>query len=287
MTPTPSFGIVSKADSAHYEGLVALLASIQRNAACLPIEILDCGLTSAQRRHIHALGASIKTVSVAGYEIRRASDQGKFSEAIYGLLEAEMPPWDVTIALDADTIVLGDLTEIALAAQRSGLAAATDHPTLDIRHQIGDEGALSEVLAIMPSLPLDAAAFNAGVLGYRNDYFLNRLLPAAKRLKHLHAKLWGNDQAILNLAACEANPSRPFERLERKYNARPRYRRAPETPPLQPTFSNRGPGLLHAGLPIHVLHFVGHPKPWMAGYSEDCPGLSVWRAYREFALEAS
>src|SRR5438046_1284235 len=122
MTFVTSWGIVTKADSAHFEGLVALLASIRRHLDSAPVEVLDRCLSPAKILHVRAMGAKIRTVSVGGYEIRRAADQGKFSGAIYGLIEAEVPDWDITIALDADTIVLGDLTEIARAAKGSGLA---------------------------------------------------------------------------------------------------------------------------------------------------------------------
>jgi len=279
----PSFGVVSKADREHFDGLAALVSSLRQHMRAVPIQVLDCGLTPVQRRDLEALGAHVTEVDVSSYEIRRAEDQGKFSSAIYAILEADFPEWAVTIALDADTLVLGDLTEIARAAMRSGLTAAPDHPPLDLRHQIGSEGALPDILSAMPELDLSRTAFNAGVLGFRNDYFRERILPAARKLKPLHQRLWANDQAILNLAAFAANPDQPYEALDRAYNARPRYRRAPGMAPPQETWSAAGPGLRQGDSAIHVMHFVGHPKPWMPGYPADCPALATWRAYRETA----
>ncbi|MES2044590.1 MAG: glycosyltransferase [Pseudomonadota bacterium] len=283
MTSARPFGIVTKADAAHYPGLAALLASLRQHMESTPVVVLDCGLAPEQRETIQRHGARLRTVDVSGYEIRREADHGKFTGAIYALLEADLSEWPVTIALDADTLVLGDLSEIAQAAMRSGIAAVPDFPPLSLGHQIGNEGALNQVLGLLPELDVGAIAFNAGVLGIRGDYFEERLQPAARRLIPFHAKLWGNDQAILNLAAYQANPVAPFEVLDRKYNARPRYRRAPEIEPPQQTQSPAGPGLNQGGTPIRVLHFIGHPKPWMHEYPQDCPGLETWRAYAAIA----
>lgn len=283
MTSTAAFGIVTKADAAHYPGLAALLASLRQHMESIPVVVLDCGLSPEQREKVQHFGAQLRTVDVSRYQIRREVDRGKFSGAIYALLEADLSEWPATVALDADTLALGDLSEIAHAAMRSGFAAVPDFPALSLGHQIGDEGALIQVLDLVPELDVDAIAFNAGVIGIRGDYFEERVQPAARRLTPFHTKLWGNDQAILNLAAYQANPVAPFEVLDRAYNARPRYRRAPEIEPPQQTRSSAGLGLMQGGTPIRVLHFIGHPKPWMPEYPLDCPGLETWRAYAALA----
>lgn len=277
------FGILTKADCHHFDGLCALTASLQTHMPGVPIVALDCGLTDAQQRSIERAGVVLRGVNLTKYHIKREVDQNKFTSAIYALLEESMDDWPVTICLDADTIVLGDISTLAQAAHRSGVAAVADFPPLDLQHQIGEEGALTDVQAIIPNLRVSSIAFNAGVLGIRGDYFRGQILKMVNRLSSLHTSLWGNDQAILNLAAYYANPDQPFERLDSSFNTRPRYRRAPHLEQLVRVDTQDFKGLSHLGKPVRILHFVGHPKPWMLGYPQDCLGLETWRVYRDKA----
>lgn len=278
-----AFEVVTKSDAHFFAGLRALLNSLAVFVPEAPVTVLDCGMTDDQVSLCRRLGVRLQRVNLSQYRIERAADQGKFTPAIYALLEAELGDCAVTVHVDADAVVLGPLTELVQAAARSGLAAVPDHPALDLKRQIGEEGALREVLSLLPALRLSSVAFNAGVVALRRGYFADALRPIVQRLLPLHTRLWGNDQALLNLAAFQANPKHPFEDAGTRFNARPRYSRAPEEEPLRKVDGRAGPGLIGFGGTVRILHFVGRPKPWEDHYPRDDPAWQVWNHYYELA----
>ena len=270
------YEIVTKADHHFFPGLRALLRSLLVHAPGVPVTVLDCGLAPEQRRFCLDTGAAVVPIDLSRFRIERAQDQGKFTPSIYAFFLAELQSGKVTVHLDADTVVLGSLEDLVRAATMHGLAAVPDVPALPLSHQIGSEGARAGVRHILPNLDEAATSFNAGVLAIRGDYYLRCMAEIVSRLIPLHGRLWGNDQALLNLAAFAANPVQPFLDVGMKFNRRPRYRRSPSIPPPLYEEASHGPALLCQDGPVHILHFVGRPKPWQALYPRPCSGHDVW-----------
>lgn len=274
ISPT-SWGIVTKSDAAFFPGLAALLGSVSRILPGVPVTVLDCGLESAQRDLCIALGAKVCTVDVSKWYV----PWDYYSPAIYGFFHHDIDAHQVTVHLDADTLVLGFLDELVASALEHGLAAVPDHPPLTLRDQIGDADVLMEIQRQLPELHPEATAFNAGVFAVRRDYYKERMYPTIERLRPLHTRLYGNDQALLNLAAFQANPRQPFYDVGRRFNARPRYRRAQEVAPLRRCDTATGPRLIGAEGDVRVLHFVGRLKPWHKDYPLPCAARDVWRLF--------
>jgi lipopolysaccharide biosynthesis glycosyltransferase len=277
--PIPEYEIVTKADCHFFPGLRALLQSLRVHARGIQITVLDCGLTRTQRNHCKSSGATVSPVDLSSFRVERWEDQGKFTPAIYAFFQARLYPFRVTVHLDADTVVLGPLDELVSAAYAHGLAAAPDFPGLPLSHQIGAEGALDRVRDLLPHLSDSRTAFNAGVFAIRGDYYRDCMAATVRSLMPLHTRLWGNDQALLNLAAFAANPMLPFCDVGLRFNRRPRYRRAPSAAALEYVDDSDGPALHAAGERVHVLHFVGRPKPWQMEYPQPCTAHRVWKHF--------
>ena len=287
----PTFGFVTKADARFFDGLLALLASIQVWHPDQPITVVDCGLSAAQ---MHAL-AGFARVSVicgtgAGFKIPR-SMQHYYTPAVYGFFSAHEQLYPVTIHVDADAVVLGPLDRLAAIAARSepGICAVPDYPHLTLAYQLGDlPGAHASLLGAVPEVRLDSMSFNGGVFAIRAQYYNAHMRPFIDRLLPYHELFWGNDMAVLNFAAYGANPRHPFIDAGNAYNTRHHYRRASHLAP------NRIAGLHPNGMPrlegpfgpVHILHFVGQDKPW---YAEPTPSdsLTVWQTYRQLARTRS
>lgn len=284
MAKSINFGIVTKSDHNFFPGLFALLNSLTAQFPELIITVLDCGLTDLQRSICLSYNVSIDKIDLTDFNIKRNVDQGKFTPSIYGFLKADFERYDVLVHLDADTLVLGSLDEIIMAAMEHGCAAVPDHPALDLSFQIGEEGALEEVKKVIPNLNTDSVSFNAGVIAIRSDYYLQKMVETVENLIPIHTRLWGNDQAILNLAAFQANPENPFQDVGRRFNTRPWYRRDKTIPALEVYQTPAGPGLIEKGEEVRVLHFVGRPKPWEEGFPKTNSAYYVWNHYSKTNL---
>jgi lipopolysaccharide biosynthesis glycosyltransferase len=273
-------GIVTKADANFFPGLVSLLGSIACHAPQYEVVVLDCGLLPHQRRRVEALGGRLQEVHLAEFSLERESDRQKYSPAIYAFLTTRLLEHDTTVLLDADIALLGPLDRLIAAAESHGCAAVPDHPPLSLAQQVGSEVPLCEIENRIGALQPSAITFNAGVMAIRADYHEQHLAAVIRALLPYHARFWGNDQAVLNLATFRANPGEPFRDAGREFNARPRYRRDPDVPPLRLKSSESGPVLEGFGGRIHVLHFVGRPKPWEQHYPQSCPSYAVWRYFQ-------
>jgi len=272
-------GIITKADRAFFPGLKALVRSLSVHGAGAPVTVLDCGLTTAQREFCFANGCSVETVDLRHFRLEYPGNQAKFSTAVYGFVHAALLPYPVTVHLDADTIVLGPLDELVQGALDHGLAAVAGYPPQSLSAQIGGESLLQEVRHIVPHLEPRATAFNAGVFAVRRDYYRNRLEAMVRALLPLHPRMRFNEQAVLNIAAFAANTIEPYRPMERKFNARPRYSRSPETAPPSFSLGPEGPILEGFGGRYRVLHFCNRPKPWEATYPRSCAGFAAWNHF--------
>jgi lipopolysaccharide biosynthesis glycosyltransferase len=281
-------GVVTKADGNFYEGLAALLGSLHYWYPAMPVLIVDCGMTREQTTRLQKAGYGLLFAS--GLESYRLAPEKRdmYTVAIYGFFASVECLFPVTVHLDADIVVMEPIDELFDLDRIPGIAAVPDYPPLELGAQIGTgQGVMEEVSSMVPRLKLDSLSFNGGIFAIRSEYYQLRLKPIVERLLCLHDRLWGNDMAVLNLAAFAACPEQPFKSLDGTYNTRPRYRRAPKLP------ANRIVGYHDDGSPIlkgpfgtsRILHYVGPMKPWSADVPQD-DSLVAWRFYRDIASTA-
>lgn len=261
MTSHKGYGIVTKADKFFFPGLKALLQSLAIHEPDIPVTVLDCGLTEKQHKYCLNTATDVQKVRLSEFTI----NQPKYTEAVYSFFVADFSQYNVTLHLDADVIVLGKLDVLFKAAEQHGFAATTDYPPLNLDFQIKNHNALSKIEEIIPNFDKHSIAFNAGVFAVRYDYWNNKMTNILSKILPLHSQLWGNDQAILNIAAFAANPLQPFYDVGIKFNSRPFYRRSPGTPSPHIVKHNGKTELVGIDGLIHILHFIGQPKPWESG----------------------
>lgn len=280
-------GFFVKSDSLFFEGIAALLASIRFWHFDAPVRIVDCGLTKSQRCKLEEAGFhDIITPDLSQFSVAPEMDR-HYTKAVYAMLACTDKLFDITVHIDADAVLLQPVSELLTQPDPTGtgLAAVPDYPPLGLDFQIGDNpGVRREVQAMVPDLRPNSISFNAGVFALTRAYFFERMNEMISRLLPLHDRLWGNEMAILNLAAFAASPSCPFKILHHTYNHRPHYRRAPELPPnVIEAYGSSGEPILmgHFGR-IYILHFVGRDKPWHSHYDVN-PSHAVWRFYRLLA----
>jgi lipopolysaccharide biosynthesis glycosyltransferase len=275
MIANNDYGIITKADKHFFPGVKALLKSLAVHAPKIPVTVLDCGMTEEQHSFCLKIANSVQKVDLSEFTI----NQPKYTTSVYSFFVADLNHYRITLHLDADTIVLGNLDDIFIAAEQHGLAATTDYPPLSLNSQIQNEDVFQKTCKIIPDLDRNSIAFNAGVFAVSYDYWQTKMVDKISDLLPLHPEFWGNDQAILNLAAFAVNPSEPFRNVGLKFNSRPFYRRSPST--LPPQLCENDTGFILKGIdgPIHVLHFIGQPKPWQEDYSHSCNCLKVWNYF--------
>jgi lipopolysaccharide biosynthesis glycosyltransferase len=279
-------GIVVKSDAGFYDGMAALLASIRFWHTEQEVRILDCGLTSLQRTKLEA--ACFTSISIPDLSRFTVAPEMRsyYTPAIYALLASPEILFDRTLHLDADCLVLQPITELLSydILNSPGIAAATDYPPLGLDFQIGGKPhVVDEIRSILPNLKLNSTSFNGGVFLVRRDYFFESLADTVERLKPFHDRLWGNEMAILNLAAFAASPERPFRILDPTFNHRPVYSRAPDLPSvILQGWDGQAPVLSGYFGIVRILHFVGRKKPWRE-FDRKSISHQAWRFYREMA----
>lgn len=278
-----NYVIVTKSDSNFFKGIVALLESIKVHEKSTPVVVIDCGFTTDEIDYIKRQGCIVKPANISDFKIPEIKNY--YTPAIYAFLTLEPLNYDIMVHLDADALLLGSLDEIVEKANDHGLAAVPDHPYLYIHSQIKDEEAQSYITKLIPDIDLEKISFNAGVFAVKSDYFHKKMKPIAKKLFPIHEKLYGNDQAILNISALHANPQEPFRNAGYHYNTRPSYTRSPETPPLKIFKKELGMAAIGIGGEAKILHFVSRQKPWKSEYDRNCPGFKVWDYYYNLAKD--
>lgn len=287
-------GFIVKSDRYFYEGLAALLSSLNQWYPDIPTLTIDCGLTPEQLDRVWSSGLtkiilpSLETFSVA------SEMSHYYTPAIYGLIACRDQLFSHSIHIDADAVVLGPLDDLMQQPTPGlpGISAVPDYPHLNLEFQIGNKpGIYERVAAVIPNVNLQSLTFNGGVFALQRDYFNSLMKEPIERLMDLHDKLWGNEMAMMNLAAFAAKPDFPFRILDQSYNTRPRYRRAPDLPSNRLTAGSCGqingvepPKLLGPFGVVKILHFVGHTKPWHANANKD-DSLLAWEFYRQRAKD--
>lgn len=260
--------IITKCDSAFFSGLKALINSLnifEKNKRKI---VLDCGLTDKEVDFCLKNKCEVHKVKTTKYKV----DFDYYSSAIYAFFEIEnlSIESEVIIFLDCDTLVLNNLYELAELAKTHNFAACTDHPPLKLIDQIKNDEGLKIVKKYFNQKSLMSETFNAGVLAFYTPYFFEKIITASKLFLPYHNLFYGNDQAVLNLAAKVCNVNKPFFKTNLSYNTRPKYRRDPFVEPLKDVIIQKEYKLFGIAGRVNILHFVGRPKPWEDEYNTDC-----------------
>lgn len=279
MSEDLDFGFITKSDKNFYEGLIALLASLRAWHPGREVVVVDCGLLPEQLRAVARYPAVRVIPARGGFEIPERM-RHYYTPAVYGFFSAHIAMRPIAIHIDADAVVLGDLTDLAASTVGGevGISAVPDYPNLDLTFQIGDvDGATDALRTVVGDLDLGSISFNGGVFAVREDYYREHMLPWVHRLIPHHRLFWGNDMAIMNFAACAANRRQPFNVMPHIYNTRAFYRRASD---LAPNRLRRGrdvpPQLDGPFGRVRILHFVGRGKPWMHPGPQDDSSEAWW-----------
>src|SRR5262245_10950730 len=164
-------GFIVKADGRFYEGLAALLASLNQWHPGVPILTIDCGLNSDQLDRVKHCGITeVISPSLSNFSVAEEM-LDYYSPAIYGLLTCLDRLFPLSIHIDADAVVLGSLDHL-MAAGRPGIAAVPDFPYLNLEFQIGNKPeAYQRVALVLPDVDLQSISFNGGVFALEREYF--------------------------------------------------------------------------------------------------------------------
>lgn len=274
-------GFLVKSDAFFFEGLKVTLASLRFWHPEIPVRVLDCGLTEEQNNLLINVGyKDIVKLDLSNFQL---FEEGKhlYSNAVFAILMSFEYLFEKTFHIDVDAIICKPINEILFSEEELWLKAVPDYPYLTQSHQIGSQnGIVHKVKEIIPYLDMNAITFNAGIFYLNKHYFQDKMYNAMHKLIPLHNQLWGNEMAILNLAAYYANPAVPFQKLHHVYNHRPYYRRAQEIPRNSITgVGKRGQPMLtgHFG-EVSILHFIGEAKPW-GDFDKTDPSFQTWNFY--------
>ena len=276
-----STGIVTKADSAFYPGVMALIRSLHVTNPHIPVVVFDAGMSFREVRNIHATGA-VTLPLTNRYEPRAATVQGThYNASIFALMEFDQLPFDRIVHLDADIVVLGSLDTFDSSLRDYDFLGVCDFPELTLADNIGDRAQQELACALfgIHEQELLAPAFNAGVFSIsKSAYGRMRSLMEAVYESPLLLPL--RDQTILNISLV-AGGLRMAAPLPVHYNFRHRFRRAANV--RWDTIEARHNLLIprFCGKLVKILHFIGPDKPWHQSFTDHPEALRLWRQFSE------
>lgn len=254
--------IVTASDEAFLPGLMALLRSIQKNAAERPVYVFDCGLRTSTRDALQVQFPALRwKVPFALLDLPSPSvgSHATYARLCIGEAFADHPR---ILYLDADTVVTRPLTELDRIrfGEHDVLAACAEPytPTFASPNGVRDFAALG--------FAGDTPYFNAGVMlvspeRWRDAKVSDKAMSYLRR-NDIHITLFDQEALNVTLAGCwlelppEWNVSRYWVKEER---------RAHHTDILQSA---------------RIVHFLSKDKPWSAPHAVH-PWLLA--RYNEFA----
>jgi lipopolysaccharide biosynthesis glycosyltransferase len=272
-----NYVIVTKSDRNFFSGLVALIESLKIYEPKTPVIVLDCGLDESQLKYCIRNNCEIYKGNIDNFNIPEIKNC--YTKAIYGFLGFRCNRFPLIVHLDADAVVLGSLETLVAQAWEHGFAAVPDYPPLTLEDQVKNDAAKQYIQSLIPDIDFSTKAFNAGVFALRNDYYEDKMRPMIDKLIPIHEKLWGNDQAILNLSAYFVNPKESFRDVGYAFNTRPTYSRSPSTEPLKVNFKDNNVLIYGIAGRAKILHFIGKIKPWQEDYDSSIGGFRVWEYF--------
>jgi lipopolysaccharide biosynthesis glycosyltransferase len=116
-----SVGIVTIGNEGFFPGVVALIKSIRRNCP-MPITVIDEGFSNEQKNILLSLNADLMNVH------RAIPINSERFVCCYAFFDIDQAPYDTIIYLDADTIVLQDISELFIKAKKNGVVCSPSNP---------------------------------------------------------------------------------------------------------------------------------------------------------------
>jgi lipopolysaccharide biosynthesis glycosyltransferase len=254
--------IAIAADETYLPGLLACLHGLARHAAGAEVVIIDCGLGESSRRAVHETVAGQCRVSFQEpqFDVFTLGTE-RYPAAMYCRLFLGRHAFinRRVLYLDADTIILGSLSELLGTPLRDQpIAAVRDYHTPTISDKDG--------LPDWQELGLDAGLpfFNSGVLLVDLDRWEGENL---ERAAVTHARRYQaiscNDQHALNAAFAGRWHELPPIWNATRFWFKPERRAHPHGNILSDA---------------RIVHFVGPHKPWKHG--ADVPEAQLDRFFR-------
>jgi lipopolysaccharide biosynthesis glycosyltransferase len=289
VTDQANHGVVTVSDHRYFPGVKALVNSIRKNSP-LPVALIDEGLTPHQRQQLIDLDVQI-------LQVHRtiALDTRRFGCCL-ALFDIDQAPFDSILYLDADTLVLDDLSHLFPLIKQFAVVATVENPTgcfLRKSHRPRVRRILRRVgrREFIRDLRPDFGGFlnrfkkarmlvlNSGLLGIKKELLKTLKTSVPKYLKYI-SRFQFPDQNLLSLLLAEQGIR--FHELDWTYNVcrlhchptespRPRRFHAAYCRNVEVRFEN---GLLYLvrnknrwGVRFHdrrvkVLHFNTIDKPW-------------------------
>jgi hypothetical protein len=197
----PKFGVYTLANDNVLDQLDALYNSFRRYNAEMPIEVIPFD-DDTVKLHKYCESRSIPMVHVCLEECdqigKRVTTNEEKGYKIYRKFSAFCGKFDVFAFVDADTLILGDISDLCSIYDASGFDILFYARSLrDRNYQDASISALSAF-----ANPGADNGFNAGFFLTRRDLFslafLDRLSSSGERLRRLLTR--GHEQAFLNYA---------------------------------------------------------------------------------------
>ncbi len=283
-------GIVTLGDEKYFMGIVALLKSIARNFP-VPVAVLDQGLTDDQVRSLESLGATVHSVN------RTIPFNHKRFGCCYALFDIDAAPFESLLYLDADMLVLEDLSPVFELVDSGKIVCAAMDPSkvlVNKKHSMqsiyriakyvgenqvlqcirGNDGFIKSLIKLFTYFRL-----NAGLLGILKARLVE-LKSGLEKYTPLYKRLMFPDQDLLSLLLAEHNIK--FHRIGFEYNATRIHTKSKvegarkknrssvfralevvqEDGRLKLLRNNNRLGLQFHDLNVKVLHFNLGVKPW-------------------------
>ncbi len=271
-------GFVTKADTNYFPGLKNLVASLKVTNPEIPITVFDCGLTQKEResisRHVHRL----EKLEITKYSIKDI-DQGRFTNSIYAAMYLDKVDYEIVFHLDADIVVLENLSHVFSVCAKKDFVGTSDFPPLSLKEQIINDEVINNLKNQHPYVEWERRTFNGGVFCVTQSFFSNQLLPNIKKFSSFHKKLKTNDQALLNLAYAFLERG-DFYDIGIHYNFRPYFSRAPEIVAEGEIMTRQNVfSTTYNEEEIKILHFIREPKPWMKDFDQNSLFFRIWNQF--------
>jgi len=309
----PTRGIVTISDAGFFPGALALVKSIRHNMQAA-VTVLDQGLTPDQVNELAALGVDVRHAPRC-----IPIDNERFG-CCYAFFDIDAAPYDTILYIDADMLVLEDISELFEVIEKKGVVSSGASPNkyLENRHHLSSITGLivglgrkefvadfrrefGGVRGLLRQLLHDKV--NTGIVGFRRDVLLTvkARIPAYgkyfTRLKH-------PDQDLLSLVLADRGIR--YHRLDYVYNAT-RLHGNPQTTNRQRRWmrifhesivvrftegrcaivENRNRrGLQFNNTPIKALHYNSSEKPWIPGVTLRDGFKEIWEFYFRLAVPA-
>ncbi len=295
-------GIVTLSDEKFFPGALALIKSIRCNSPT-PTTVLDTGLTPSQVEQLRALGAEV-------FKPQRTVDVDVSSRfgCCYAFFDIAQSPYENILYIDADCLVLQDLSSVFKKVRQHGVVAVSGGPA---RLLINGKGkprlgrglprdAAGEIEPLFRGIPHSHIVLNTGVVGIKRS-LMERVVKEAPRYSAYFQRFAYPDQDLFNIILADLKIG--WHDLGYLYNAtslnndsqktihdkqRAMFKQLEDNLDLEVSeygiriAKNRNRrGAKVSGKEVAIVHYTSSEKPWL---KPDVlrPGMyELWRRYHD------